>query len=140
MAKNARGGLRDVDGLVADALEVVVDAGDGEDEAEIDSHQLVEREELDNAVVDFKLQFVDGVFLIDNALGKLLVRFEDGMHGLMDGALGETAHPQEALFQFVQIFFEVAFHENFPSVVYSPGRKKADSFRQGRNLRSPRSE
>jgi hypothetical protein len=47
----------------------------------------------------------------------------------MDGALGEAAHPQEALFQFVQIFFEMAFHENFPSVVYSPGRKKADSFR-----------
>jgi hypothetical protein len=43
----------------------------------------------------------------------------------MDGALGETAHPQEALFQLVQIFFEVAFHENFPSLVYSPERTKS---------------
>jgi hypothetical protein len=129
VAKDARRGLRDVHGLVADALEIVVDAGDGENEAKVDSHQLMEREELHDAVVEFKLQFVDGVFLIENALGKLLIRFEDGVHGLMDGALGEAAHPQEALFQFVQIFFEMAFHENFPSVVYSPGRKKADSFR-----------
>src|SRR5271169_1825331 len=50
----------------------------------------------------------------------------------MDGALGEAAHPQQSFFQFVQIFFEMAFHENFPSVVYNPGRKKADSLRQGR--------
>ena len=36
------------------------------------------------------------------------------MHSLVDGALGEAAHPQQALFQFVQIFFEVAFHELYP--------------------------
>ena len=127
MAKDARGGLRDVDGLIADALEIVVDAGNGEDEAEVDGHQLMEREELHDAVVDFDLQLVDGVFFIENALGELFVGVENGVHGLMDGALGEAAHPEQALFQFVQIFFEVAFHENYPSVVYSPGRKKADS-------------
>jgi hypothetical protein len=33
----------------------------------------------------------------------------------MDGALGEAAHPQEPFFQLVQIFFEVAFHDSFPS-------------------------
>ena len=69
MAKDARRGLRDVDGLVADALEIVVDAGNGQDEAEVDGHQLVEREELHDAVVDFELQLVDGVFFIQNALG-----------------------------------------------------------------------
>jgi hypothetical protein len=101
MAKDACRGLRDVDGLVTDALEIVVDAGNGKYEAEVDGHQLMERQELHNAVVDFELQLVDGVFFFENALGKLFIGFEDGMHGLMDGAFGETAHPQQALFQFV---------------------------------------
>jgi hypothetical protein len=114
MAKDARRGLGDVHGLVPDALEVVVDAGDGENEAKVDGHQLMERQELDDAVVDFELQFVDGVFFIENALGELFIGFEDSMHGLMDGALSETAHPQETFFQLIQIFFEVAFHELFP--------------------------
>jgi hypothetical protein len=114
MAKDASGGLGDVDGLVADAFEIIVDAGNGKDEPEINGHQLMEREKLENAVVDFKLEFVDGVFFIENATGELFVGFENGVDGLVDGALGETAHPQEALFQLVQIFFEMAFHELFP--------------------------
>ena len=55
MAEDAEAALRDVDGLIADALEIVVDARDGEDEAEVGGHQLMEREELDDAVVDFEL-------------------------------------------------------------------------------------
>ncbi len=86
--------LRDVDGLIADAFEIVVDARNGEDKAEIDGHQLVEREQLDDAVVDFDLQFVDGVFFVEDALGELFVGFQHGVDGLMDGALGEAAHPR----------------------------------------------
>jgi hypothetical protein len=29
---------------------------------------------------------------------------------LVDGAFGEAAHPEEAFFDFVEVFFEVAFH------------------------------
>ena len=116
VAQDADAGLRDVDGLVADALEIVVDARDGEDEAEIDGHQLMEREELDDAVVDFELELVDGVFFVEDALGELFVGVEDGVDGLVDGALGEAAHPEQAFFDFVQIFFEVAFHLILASV------------------------
>jgi hypothetical protein len=110
VAQNALGSLRDVDGLVADALEVVVDAGDGKNEAEIDGHQLMQSKELDDAVIDFELQFIDGVFFIKDTLGELFIGFEDAMYGLMDSAFGETAHPEQALFQLIQISFEVAFH------------------------------
>ena len=110
VAQDADRGLRDVDGLIADALEIVVDAGDRQDQAKIDSHQLVQGQELDHAVVDFELKFVDGVFFVEDALGELLVGVEDGVNGLVDGAFGEAAHPEQALFQFVQIFFEMAFH------------------------------
>jgi hypothetical protein len=36
------------------------------------------------------------------------------VNGLVNGAFGEAAHPEQALFHFVQVFFEVAFHEPFP--------------------------
>jgi hypothetical protein len=98
MAKNADGGLGDVDGLIADALKVVVDAGDGEDKAEIHGHQLMQGQKLDYAVVDLHLELVDGVFFVEDALGELLVGVQDGMDGLMDGAFGETAHPEEPFF------------------------------------------
>ena len=32
------------------------------------------------------------------------------MDSLMDGALGEAAHPQQPLLQFFQIVFKMAFH------------------------------
>jgi hypothetical protein len=65
---------------------------------------------LDYAVVDFDLEFIDGVFFVENTFGQLLVGVEDGVDGLVDGPLGEAAHPEQALFEFVQVFFEVAFH------------------------------
>src|SRR6267154_1419113 len=54
VAKDALGSLGDVDGLIADALEIVVDARDSEDEAEIDGHELVQSEKLNDAIVNFR--------------------------------------------------------------------------------------
>ena len=110
MAQDADAGLGDVDGLIADALEVVVDAGDGEDEAEVGGHQLMQREELEDAVVDFELELVDLAFFVEDALGELFVGVENAVNGLVDGPLGERAHPEEAFFDDVEVFFEVAFH------------------------------
>ncbi len=70
----------------------------------------MKREKLDDAVVDFDLQFVDGILFVKDALGQLFVRIKHRVHGLVNSALGKAAHPQEPLFQLVQIFFEVAFH------------------------------
>jgi hypothetical protein len=71
----------------------------------------MESEELNDAVVEFELKFVNGIFFIKHTLGELLIGFEHSVDGLMDGALAEAAHPEQALLQFVEIFFEVAFHE-----------------------------
>jgi hypothetical protein len=114
VAKNAQGTLRDVDGLIADALEIVIYARDCEDEAEIDGHELVQSEKLNDAIVNFHLELVDGVFFLEDAVGELFIGFQNGVNGLMDGALREAAHPEEALFHLVQVFFEVAFHEPLP--------------------------
>ena len=117
VTEDADTGLGDVDGLIADALEVVVDARNREDEAEVRSHQLMEREKLDDAVVDFELQLVDLVFFVEDALGELFVGVKNGVDRLVDGALGERAHPEEPFFDDVEIFFEVAFHLKLSSAV-----------------------
>jgi hypothetical protein len=116
VAKDALGALSNVDGLIANAFEIVVDAGNGEDEAEVNGHELVEGEKLDDAVVNFHLKLVDGVFFLKDAVGEGFIGFQNGVNGLMNGAFGEAAHPEQALFHFVQVFFKVAFHESFLSV------------------------
>jgi hypothetical protein len=70
----------------------------------------MEREELDDAIVDFELKLVDLVLFLENALGELFVGVEDAVDGLVDGALGERAHPEESFLDDVEIFFEVTFH------------------------------
>jgi hypothetical protein len=112
MAKDAQGALRNVHGLIADALEIIVNAGNREDEAQVGGHELVESEELNDAVVDFELKFVDSVFFIKDPLGELFIGIEDRVNRLMNGALGEAAHPKEAFLELVQILFEVSFHNS----------------------------
>jgi hypothetical protein len=74
----------------------------------------MQSEKLDDAVVNFDLELIDGIFFLKDALGERFIGFQNGVNGLVDGAFGEAAHPEQALFHFVQVFFEVAFHEPFP--------------------------
>jgi len=110
MTEHSHRGLRDIDGLVADAFEVAIDARDGEEEAQVGGHGLLEREESLDALVNFDLHFVDGVFFVEDGFGEALFGVENGVHGLVDGTLREAAHPEEALLEFFEIVFEMAFH------------------------------
>ena len=53
------GALADVGGEVADALELAVDLDDGDDEAQVAGHRLVQREELEALLLDLDLVLVD---------------------------------------------------------------------------------
>jgi hypothetical protein len=44
------------------------------------------------------LHFVDGVFFGEDDFGEMLFCVQDGVDGLVDGALGKASHPEEALF------------------------------------------
>jgi hypothetical protein len=110
MAEDSKCALGDVYGLVADAFEIIVDARYSQYEAKVHGHQLMQGEKLNDAIVNFELKFVDCAFFFEYALGELLIGVQHGVHGLMHGALGEAAHPQKTLFQFVQITFKVTFH------------------------------
>ncbi len=114
VAKDAQGSLGDIHGLIADALEIDVNARNGQRKTEIHGHELVQGEKLNDAIVDFQLELVDGVFFLEDAPGERLIGFQDSADGLVDGTLGEAAHPEEPLFQLVDVFFEMAFHKSFP--------------------------
>jgi hypothetical protein len=115
MAQDAQRALGDVDGLVADALEIVIDAGNRQDKAQVNGHELMQREQLNHAVINLQLEFVNRALFFENAIGELFVGLQHGMDGLMNSALGETAHPEQAFLQFVKVSFEVAFHGAFLS-------------------------
>ena len=110
MPENAHGRLRDVDGLVAYAFEIAIDARDGEEKSKIGGHGLLQREKALDAFVDFDLHFVDGVFFAEHNFSEVLFGIEHGVDGLVHSTLGEASHPEQALFQFFEIAFEMAFH------------------------------
>ena len=112
MAQDAHGRLRDVDGLIANTLQITVDARNGQQKAQIRGHGRLQCEQALDALVDFNLHLVDGVFFGQHGFGQALFTIEHGLHRLMDGALGETTHPQQPLLQFFQIVFEMAFHDS----------------------------
>ena len=72
----------------------------------------LQREQALDAVVDLDLHLVDGVFFAENGFGELFLGVQHGVNRLMDGALGETAHPEQPLLQFFQIAFEMSFHSS----------------------------
>ena len=78
----------------------------------------LQSEQALDALVDLDLHFVDGVFFGEHGFGEVLFGIQHGVHRLMDGALGEAAHPQQPLLQFFQIVFEMAFHGS--SVPFAP--------------------
>jgi hypothetical protein len=120
MAEDALRALRNVHGLIADALEIVIDSRDGQHEAEIAGHKLVQRKELDHAVVDFNLEFIDSVLFFQDAIGQLFVGLQHRVNRLMYGALRQAPHPKQTFLHFVQILFEVPFHEAFPLIILLP--------------------
>ncbi len=62
-----------------------------------------------------------------------------GLDGLMDGALGEAAHPKQAFLQFVQIVFEMAFHRcSLRATAVWPNRKSLTSFAEKQRKRKVR--
>ena len=80
----------------------------------------MQSQELDDAVVDFELEFVDGGFFFKGALGEGFVGVQDGLDGLVNGAFREAAHPEQALFNFVEILFKMPFHGVLPVIPLVP--------------------
>ena len=105
----------DVDGLVADALEVGVDADDGEDEAQVDGHGLLHGEKIEGHLVDLALEAIDGGLGAEDELADAEVARAVGLDGALDGLLGHAGHDEQLLFEVVEALVEFDAHQpNLP--------------------------
>ena len=100
--------LRDVDRVVADALEVARDLDRAHDEAEIARHWLLEGEQLDRQALDLDLQRVDLAVTGDDGVGAILIVLEQRVDGQIDQPFGAIGHGQEPLLERRQLVVKVA--------------------------------
>jgi hypothetical protein len=124
VAHHAHGGVRDVHRLVADAFDVAVDSRNSQKKTEVGGHRSLQGQLSLYALVDLNLHFVDGILFVEDRFRETFIGIENGVHGLMDGSFGEATHPKQALLQFFEIVFPVAFHGVTPiSVGIDPAAK-----------------
>ena len=72
--------LRDIDRLVAHALEVGVNFQDRENEPQVDGHRLLHGQKIDGKLVHFALSAVDGVLVVEHALAQSGVALRISLH------------------------------------------------------------
>ena len=107
--------LRDVGGLIADALQVAVDLDYGEDEAQIDGHGLLLGEQLVGHLVDRGFRGVDGIFDLEHVVAERHVALEVGFHGELQRLLRQRGHGQQLVFERGQLLMEIDARHGFAS-------------------------
>ena len=80
--------LGDVDCLIADAFQVGVNFGNGENEAQIDRHGLLHGQKIESQLVDFALGGVDEGFALEYSMATCQIAVDVGLAGAIHGLLG----------------------------------------------------
>ena len=114
MLQVALAGFADVDGQVADALEVGVDLDGGDDHAQVGGHRLVQRQQLEAAIVHFHVEVVDRLVARQHRVERGVVAVHQAAHRFAHALLGQPAHRQQPLLERVELVLEVpkhAFHQ-----------------------------
>ena len=111
--------LRDVDGVIADALEIARDLDRADDEAEIARHRLLECEQLERGRFDLELHRVDLLVARDHGVRLVLILAEQRVDGELDERLRLLGHGEQAPIQRGELVVEVAkrdvrAHPNLP--------------------------
>ena len=105
--------LGDVDRQIADALEIGVDLDRGHDGPQIGGHRLVERQQLEAAIVQLDVEIVDRLVAGQHGLQRLGVALDDRHDGDAHPFLGQAAHCQQPLLQRLELLLEMpddSFH------------------------------
>jgi len=100
----------DVDGEVADALQVVVDFQRGDNEAQVDGDGLVKGENLEAFLFDVDFHVVVKGVAVDDFTGGLGVEPLEGLDGAEELVLDEAAELEELAFEFFDGADEVFRH------------------------------
>ncbi len=115
LADEVENALRDIDRLVAYALEVGVDLHHRHDEAEVHRHRLLHGQQVERQFVDLALGLVDVGLAGQNHLAKLRVAGAIRLGGAVDGLFRQASHTQQFFLELVQSLLKAAScHPNLP--------------------------
>ena len=99
----------DVDREIADTLEVGVDLHRRDDGAKVRRHRLMQRQQLEAAVVDFNVQLVDGAVAVEHPRHSLRVPPHEAVDRRADAILRQAAHFEQSRLQLFELFLEMTY-------------------------------
>ena len=109
----ALGRLGDVHRQVADALEIGVDLDRGHDGPQVGRHRLVQRQQLQHAVVDLDVELVDRLVAGQHRFDEAEVALGQALDGMAHALLGQAAHLEQPGPEDLEFLLQVsdeAFH------------------------------
>ena len=106
--------LGDVDCLIADALQIGIDLGDGKNEAQVDRHGLLHGEQIERGLVDFALGRIDQALAFEHHLAAREVALHVGLAGAIDRLLRQSSHAKQPLPQIIEPLLKARTHWNLP--------------------------
>jgi hypothetical protein len=98
------GPLRDIYGMIAHSLQVIVYSQDAEKHSQINSHGLIKGHELDATLIEFNLHSIDLFVIGEHFFSQLLISLFEGLDRFLDNGFHHGAHNQKLVFQSVQFF------------------------------------
>ena len=102
------GALGDVGGEVADALQLVVDLDDGDDEAQVAGHRLVQRQQLEALLLDLDLDLVDLHVGGDHLARLRHVARLDRLHGEAQVLLDQRAESEDLALELLDLALQMS--------------------------------
>ena len=102
---------RDAVGIVADALQVVVDFEHGQGEAQVDGHGVVQGDEVCDVAVYFQLEGVDAFLAGCHLFGQRDVGVEHRFVGVVELLVNEHPHIADFLADVLQFVFYKLYHD-----------------------------
>ena len=118
--------LRDVDRVIADALEVARHLDRGDDEAKVARHRLLQGEQLERGGLDLELHRIELAVGIDHRVGLAGVLTEQRLHRELDERFRLLRHREETTVERRELIVKMAkwcfwAHPNLP-VMYASVR------------------
>src|SRR5579859_6562236 len=109
--------LGDVHGVVAHALQVIIDLDGGRDKTQVGGHRLLEGEQSCRQVIDLNLHLIDASLVLQRLLRLLLVLLSQRKNAAINPRLHQAAHFQQALSEIIELLVKVT-HVKGKSVDY----------------------
>ncbi len=100
-------GFGDVDGEIADPLEVGVDLDRGDDRPQVGGHRLVQRQQREAAVVDLDVQRVQRLVAGERPVDELVVAIHQPLDRDPHLLFGEAAHLEQPGLELLELFLEM---------------------------------